>query len=249
MLEGLATWGRFGVFAAQIGWRLLVPPHFWGATIEQLWVICARCIGPVLAVNMPVGMVIALQALEIFSLFGSERLLSSLVCVAMLRELAPVMASVLVAAQGGSSVAAELGAMRVQEEIDATEVMAVDSLRLHAVPRILALTLAAPILYAVGAAAGIAGSFVTAVWLKGEPGGIFLASMWALAEPIDAWAGLLKTLCFGATIGLVAGFHGYYVTGGAAGVGRAVNQTVVRSVLGFVTLNYVLTSLLYGGVQ
>ncbi len=179
-------------------------------------------------------------------MFGAQRLLSSLVSVAVLRELAPVLASVLVAAQGGSSCAAELGAMRIKEELDATEVMAIDSLRLHVAPRVLALTIAAPVLYVFGAVAGLSGSFLTAVLVRGETAGVFLSELWLLTSPVDVWAGVLKTTVFGVTIGLIAAFHGYTATGGAAGVGRAVNQTVVRSVLAFITINYLLTSAIYG---
>lgn len=244
--EALSAWGDFALFCGQVGWRLVTGPRYVGETISHLWVTASRCLGPVIAVNVPCGMVISLQGLEIFSLFGAHRLLSSLVSVAVLRELAPIMASVLIAAQGGSACAASLGAMRVREELDATEVMAIDSMRLHVVPRIVALTLAGPVLYAVGATAGVLGSYFTAVVLRGEAAGVFWGELWALSQPLDLWAGLLKTLVFGATIGMVAGYHGFTVTGGAAGVGRAVNLTVVRSVLAFVTINYFLTTAMYG---
>ncbi len=242
-LSGL---GRFGVFVGQVSLRLLTPPLLAGQVLSQIWLNAMRCLGPVVAVNFPFGSVIALQGLEIFDLFGAQRLLSSLVSVAVLRELAPVLASVLVAAQGGSACAAELGAMRIQEELDATEVMALDAMRVHVVPRVLALTATCPLLYVAGAIAGISGSYLIAVVVRGEPSGIFLHELWALTSPIDVWAGVLKTTIFGATIGLIAAFHGYSATGGAAGVGRAVNQTVVRSVLAFITINYFLTSALYG---
>ena len=252
MLSGLTDtltgFGRFAIFAGEIGRRMLTPPWFFTSVVDQTWKTCSRCLGPVIAVNFPFGSVIALQGLVIFDLFGAQRLLSSLVSVAVLRELAPVLASVLVAAQGGSSCAAELGAMRIKEELDATEVMAIDSLRLHAMPRVIALTIAAPLLYIFGAVAGLGGSFLTAVVVRGEPAGVFLSELWLLTSPLDVWAGVIKTSIFGATIGLIAAFHGFYATGGAAGVGRAVNQTVVRSVLAFITINYFLTSALYGGV-
>jgi phospholipid/cholesterol/gamma-HCH transport system permease protein len=176
----------------------------------------------VVAVTLPFGMVIALQGLEIFRMFGAERLLSSLVSVAVLRELSPVLASVLVAAQGGSSTAAELGSMRIKEEIDATEVMAVDGLQYLVLPRFLGLMLATPLLNIAGNVAGLVGGYVMAVWIEGEPGGIFL--------------------------GLVACYQGYNTTGGAAGVGRAVNDTVVQAVLVFIVANYFLTSALFGGM-
>lgn len=242
----LAGLGRFGRFGGQIAHALLTPPWYPREMVRHTAIISMRCLLPVLAVTLPIGMVIALQGLEIFRVFGAERLLSSLVSVTVLRELAPVMASVLVAAQGGASVAAELGAMRIKEELDATAVMAVDPLRFHAVPRIVALSVACPLLYVAGASAGVFGGYVSAVLLKSEPGGIYWANLWALSTPLDLWGGLLKTSVFGVVIGMVAAFHGYLASGGAAGVGRAVNDTVVRAVLAFVAANYLLTSALFG---
>lgn len=244
--EGLSTWGRMTLFAGQLAWRMITPPRFVDQAIRHLWITTRRCLGPVIAVNVPCGMVIALQGLEVFALFGAHRLLSSLISVAVLRELAPIMAGVLIAAQGGSACAAELGAMRIKEELDATEVMAIDSMRMHVVPRVMGLTMAGPLLTLIGAAAGLGGSYVTAVWLRGESSGVFFNELWALSQPMDLWAGLLKALTFSAAIGLIAAFHGFYATGGASGVGRAVNQTVVRSVLTMVIANYLLTTLLYG---
>ena len=247
--EQLRALGRFGVFMGQVAVRAGRRPLFLSETLQHVWTTSLRCLLPVVAVTLPFGMVIALEGLEIFRLFGAERMLSSLVSVAVLRELSPVLASVLIAAQGGSSCAAELGAMRIKEEIDATEVMAVDGIKLHVVPRVLALTLACPLLNVVGSVAGLTGGWFTAVVVKGEQSGIFLGSLWALTTPIDVWGGTLKTLMFGAIIGLIAAYHGYYASGGAAGVGRAVNDTVVHSVLVFITFNYLLTSALFSGVM
>lgn len=247
VFDTLRRLGRFSLFAGQVGVRCLRPPWHLDAMLEQTWITTTRCLLPVIAVTAPFGMVLSLQGLEIFEMFGAQRLLSSLVSVAVLRELSPVLACVLVAAQGGSSVAAELGAMRIKEELDATEVMAVDSLRYHVVPRVLAMTLACPLLNVVGSAAGLLGGFFTAVVVKGETAGVFMAELWALTVPADVWAGVLKTTIFGATIGLIAAWHGFHASGGAAGVGRAVNRTVVHAVLAFITLNYFLTSAIFGG--
>ncbi len=247
-METLAGLGRFGIFAAQVLRRVVDPSWSAADLSRQLWLVATRCAGPVVAVTLPFGMVIALQGLQIFALFGSERLLASLVSVAVIRELSPVLASVLVAAQGGSAFAAELGSMRIKEELDATEVMAVDGIAYHVVPRVLALTLACPILHLLGSVAGIAGAFITAVLFKGEPAGIFMAQLWSFTQPADLWGSLLKTAIFGAIIGLTSCYLGYTASGGAAGVGRAVNETVVRSVLAFITANYFLTTALFGGL-
>jgi len=248
MLDALAAIGRFGTFSSHIARRVFRRPLFVSQVMEQTWTTSIRCLLPVVAVTFPFGMVMSLQGLKIFGLFGAERMLASLISIATLRELSPVLASVLVAAQGGASCAAALGAMRIQEEIDATEVMAIDALKFHVVPRVLALTIACPLLNVAGSVAGVAGGYFTAVVVKGESGGIFLAELWSFTGPMDIWGGILKTTVFGLAIGLIACYHGYRTTGGAAGVGRAVNDTVVHSVVVFITLNYFMTSALFGSV-
>ena len=117
MLETLSTIGRFGNFAGGIAIRMTRRPVFYREVLGQVWTTTVRCFLPVIAVTFPFGMVFALQGLEIFRIFGAERMLSSLISIATLRELSPVLASVLVAAQGGSSCAASLGAMRIKEEL------------------------------------------------------------------------------------------------------------------------------------
>lgn len=238
--------GRFGQFTAQVAWRVLTPPWEHRELARQIWSVTVRCAVPVAAVVFPLGMVLALQVLQIFSLFGTRQMLSGMVTVAVFREISPVLASALVAAQGGSAFAAELGAMRTEEELDATEVMAVDPLRVHVVPRVVAAVVATPMLNLLGTASGIAGGWFTAVLLKGEPSGVYLANLWELTSPADLWGSLLKTVVFGAIIGLVATWRGTTASGGAEGVGRAVNDTVVVAVTAFVVVNYFLTTALFG---
>lgn len=242
----LAGLGRFGRFVARLVRRAVTPPWEGRALVHHLWSVFARCVLPVLATTVPLGMVMALQALAIFDQFGAQRLLSPLISVATFRELSPVLASVLVAAQGGSSFAAELGAMRIREELDATEVMGVDPLRVHVVPRLLALVFACPLLNLAGSLGGISGGWLCAVGLNGEPSGIYWANLWALTHPVDLFGGFLKTVVFGWIIGLVATYFGYHATGGAPGVGRAVNDTVVVGCTSFIVANYFLSSALYG---
>lgn len=246
MENALAALGRFGLFSARVAVRVVTPPWNPRDFFVHTWTVTVRCVGPVMAVTFPFGMVIGLQGLAIFEMFGAQRLLPSLIAVAVLRELSPVLASVLVAAQAGSSFAAELGSMRIKEELDATEIMAVDSLRWHVVPRVMALIVACPILNTLGDVAGLAGGYTMSVLIQGEPGGIFMANLWSFVTLADLGFGLVKTAIFGAIIGTVACYHGYFTTGGAAGVGQAVNDTVVRATLAFFATNYVLTSAMFG---
>jgi phospholipid/cholesterol/gamma-HCH transport system permease protein len=246
MQDLLAGIGRFGLWMGRVGLRAATPPWRPAMVLQHTWDVLLRCLLPVCAVTFPFGFVIALQGLDIFDLYGAQRMLPSLLSVAVLRELSPVLASVLVAAQGGSAFAAELGAMRIKEEIDATEAMAVDSVRWHVAPRVLALILSCPILHVFGAVAGIAGGWVLAVLLRHEPSGVFMQQLWALTHPFDLWSGILKTLLYGGIIGLIACWHGYFARGGAAGVGKAVNDTVVHCTIAFFLANYLLSSAMFG---
>jgi phospholipid/cholesterol/gamma-HCH transport system permease protein len=248
MLQRLSTLGRFGTFSGQVLWRSVTPYWEIDATASHLWALWWRCLLPVLATTTPLGMVMALQGLQIFDLYGAQRLLSPLVSVATFRELSPVLASVLVAAQGGSSFAAELGAMKISEELDATEVMAIDPLRVHVVPRFLAVLIACPMLNLAGSLGGIVGGFVSAVIIKGETAGIYWANLWLMTRMSDLFGGFVKTLVFGAIIGLVACWFGTQAKGGAPGVGRAVNDTVVWACTTFIVVNYFLTSALFGAI-
>jgi phospholipid/cholesterol/gamma-HCH transport system permease protein len=248
-METIRTIGRFSVFSGQVLRRTALLQWDLSSVIRHMDTTIRRCIFPVLAVVFPFGMVISLQGLEVFKLFGAERMLASLASVAIIRELSPVLASILVAAQAGSANAAELGAMRIEEELDATEVMAVDSISFHVVPRVIALVVACPILNILGTIGGLAGSFVTAVFVKGENGAIFISELGAYTTLFDIGASFFKTAIFGLIIGLVSCFAGYYTTGGAPGVGRAVNNTVVYSVLMFFAANYFLTSAMFGAVN
>lgn len=244
--DNLAALGSFGRFAGRVLVRAATPPWAPGDIAHHVLLLATRCALPVTAVVAPAGMVLALQGLMVFEQFGAQRMLSSLVVVAVIRELSPVLASMLVAAQGGSAFAAELGAMRVREELDATEVMAIDGVRVHAVPRVIAATVATPLLDLLGTVAGVLGAWLIAVPVQGEPNGPFWANLWGLARPGDLAGSLFKTAVFGLLIGLVATWKGWHATGGAAGVGRAVNATVVVAVTASIVANYFLTSMLLG---
>jgi len=215
--------------------------------LQQASTLASRCFVPVNVTIFPFGAVMGLQGMQIFDLFSAHRLVSTLLAQFVIQELGPVLAAVLVAAQGGSSIAAELGTMRIKEEIDATEVMAVDSIGWHVVPRLLAMAGVVPLLVIVANFFGIFGSYCVAVGLYEQPHGIFMAHLTENIGTYDLLCSALKGLFFGVLVGLIATFKGYYARGGAEGVGRAVNDTVVLSVMFILIFNYLLSSLLYQG--
>lgn len=243
-LRTLASFARFGGRVAST-----VPTRGWSLRelTDHAGTLIARCFLPVAATIFPFGAVIGVQGMAIFDLFSAHRLLSSLLSLVIIRELAPVLAAVLVAAQGGASFAAELGAMRIKEELDATAVMGVDPVAWHVVPRVLAMALVVPLLTTVANAMGVLGGYVVAVALYDQDHGVFVHHMAQLIGPWDLLASAFKGLVFGVLVGLISTWRGYGTTGGAEGVGRAVNDTVVYSVMFILVLNYQLSSLLFGG--
>lgn len=230
-------------FLAACFW-MFKPPFFIRETIENMRKVGYQCLLPVLAVVGPTGMVTALQSMYIFDIFGAHRLLSSLLAEGMFRELAPTLASIMIAAQAGSAIAGEIGTMRVKEEIDALEVMSVNPFQYLIVPRFLALAIMCPLINIIASLSGIVGGYAVAVLLKGLNHGIFMANLFGFLKFSHIAGGMLKASIFGLIVGILSCYKGYYVTGGALGVGRAANTTVVHSILAIVCLNYFLTSLL-----
>ncbi len=240
--------GEVGLFFLNaINWALRPPYHF-GEWVRVMNSLGWRCLVPVVLVVGPMGAAVSLQGMKLLQMFGTEHMLSSMLSVAILREISPVMASMMVASQAGSSIAAELGAMRVKEEIDALEVMAVNPIQRLVVPRLLAGLVITPFLNAFASFVGLVGGYIVAVPIKGQNLGTFMSNLYSIVGPEDLTIGLIKTSCFGLAITTIACYYGYNVTGGAEGVGRAANRTVVYSVVVVLLINYFLSSLFYGKV-
>ena len=235
-------------FSASAVWASRRPPYFLHETLRQMYVISSRCFLPVVAVVVPMGAIVALQGLIIFRIFGLERLLSGLLFTSVFREIAPGVASMMVASQAGSSMAAELGTMRVKDEIDAQEVMAVNPLQNLIMPRLVAGTVMNPLLTVIGCVLGVVGGWLVAVPLKGVNHGAFMANLYALVTMADIYQGLTKATIFGVIISMVSCYHGFHASGGAAGVGRAANRAVVQAVIALSIVNYFVSSAFFGFV-
>lgn len=236
--------GLFGFFCWNVARAMLRPPFFWHETIRAMYTTGFQCLIPVLAIVVPTGMVTTLQGLQVFEMFGAQRLLSSLLAEAIFRELAPTLVSIMVASQAGSAVSGEIGTMRVTQEIDAMEVMAIDPFQYVIVPRLIALALMVPIINGIASIAGIMGGYAVAIGLKGLNSGVFMSNLFAFTKMSHIWGGMFKACVFGLLVGLISCYKGYHVSGGALGVGRAANTTVVYSILLIVCVNYFLTSAL-----
>jgi phospholipid/cholesterol/gamma-HCH transport system permease protein len=184
-----------------------------------------------------------LQAANFLTLFGALDRLGGFFVLASIREFAPFVTGVVVAGVAGTAITADLGARKIREELDALQVLGVDPIKNLVVPRFLSLMLITGLLDIYALIFGITGG-IFAELLYGAPLGGFFATLFTNASVTDLWASVLKTTLFGAIIAIVCCYKGMNASGGAEGVGRAVNEAVVISFIGFFAFNYVFTQTL-----
>lgn len=194
------------------------------------------------------GMVVALQSIYGLRAFSAEGRVGGLVAVGLAREVAPVFSAIMVTARAGSAMAAELGNMRVTEQIDAISTMGVSPVQYLLSPRLLASVLMVPLLCILYTSVGMTGAYLVAVGLMGGDSGVFMQSVRDFAVPSDLFMGITKASVFGFIISSISCRHGFYASGGARGVGRATTNAVVESCVTVLIANYVLTQMLLGGV-
>ncbi|MFZ6184756.1 MlaE family ABC transporter permease [Nannocystis pusilla] len=223
---------------------LVTGPRYLVETLRVMDLLIRRCLIPVGLAVAPVGAVISLQGAGLFRMFGAESLLSSLLATAIFREYSPALASVMVAAQAGSSIAARIGTMKVRGQIDALAVMSVDPIRYVVVPGLIACIIVTPLLSVLTTLLGLVSGWFFAVPVMGVDHGSFLANLYAQVSLVDLWVGLGKCMAFGTAVGLIAGFLGLRTSGGATGVGKAANDTVTLTIVLILVADYFVSMLL-----
>jgi phospholipid/cholesterol/gamma-HCH transport system permease protein len=188
------------------------------------------------------GMVLSLQMVHAFKQFQAEGLVGGVVALSLTREISPVFTGLMVTARAGSAWAAELGNMRVTEQIDALTTMAVSPVQYLLTPRLLASVLMVPLLCVIYTCVGMAGAYLVAVqWLNVDPG-MFFARAKQYAFPKDFFMGEIKACTFGFLISAISCRQGFYASGGARGVGLATTRAVVQSAVAILIANYLLTT-------
>lgn len=195
--------------------------------------------------TMFTGMVLALQTFTGFQRVHAEQFVASVVALAMLRELAPVLVGLMVTGRVGSSMAAEIGTMRVTEQIDALKALATDPIQYLFVPRVIAGIIMLPFLTVLGDALGIYGGYIVAVKLLNTNPVVYKQNTFQFLALSDLWSGLIKSAVFGLILTLTGCVRGYYTTGGAEGVGRATTYAVVSASLIILLSDFFLTKLLF----
>ncbi len=211
--------------------------------LEQMDFVGVGSLLIVALVSLFVGMVFSLQSVSAFRQFGAESYVASTVAIALTRELAPVFASIVIAARAGAGMATELGAMRTTEQIDALSTMAVNPVQYLVAPRVIATTVMTPILTMLFNMIGMAGAYFVAVNLQGVDGGVFLENTRWFLDPNDVAQGLAKSMVFGASLSLISCYQGFNASGGAKGVGIGTTRAVVASFVTILVLDYFLTDI------
>jgi phospholipid/cholesterol/gamma-HCH transport system permease protein len=244
-LAVLAHVGAIALFAARAVSHLFRPPFYPRELLQQLVQIGWLSLPVVGLTAVFTGGALALQIYAGGARFNAETVVPSIVAIGITRELGPVLGGLMVAARVASSIAAEIGTMKVTEQIDALVTLSTNPLKYLAVPRILAATLAVPVLVAAGDAIGIAGGWLVGVNRLGFNSSVYLQNTADFLESWDIVSGLIKGAVFGFLVALMGCYHGMTSGRGAQGVGRATKAAVVAASVSILAANYVLTELFF----
>lgn len=241
----LQSLGRLAIFTIKAVLHCFLPPYFG----RQLW----RQIIDIGYYSLPVvgmtalftGMVLALQSYTGFTRFNAESAIAGVVVLSITRELAPVLAGLMVAGRVGAAIAAEIGTMRVTEQIDALSTLSVNPFKYLIAPRVIAGTLMLPILVLIGDIIGVYGGYVVAIYRLEFSSGSYLAQTWDILESMDVISGLVKAGVFGFIVSVLGCYHGYNSGRGAQGVGAATTNAVVSASIMILIFNYIITQIFF----
>ena len=247
--EGILTLlqkiGALMIFMGQALIHCCAPPFFFRQTIRQLIDIGYYSLPVVGMTALFTGMVLALQSYTGFTRFNAEGAIAGVVVLSVTRELAPVLAGLMVAGRVGAAIAAEIGTMRVTEQIDAMTTLSVNPFKYLIAPRIIASTLMLPVLVFIGDIIGVLGGYVIAVYSLGFGSGSYLSQTWDILETMDVVSGLVKAAVFGFMVALLGCYNGYNSQRGAQGVGAATTNAVVSASMLILIFNYILTQIFF----
>ncbi len=236
--------GIFSTFIQSIA-LLFVPPFRPKLFMKQMEFVGVESSFIVLLTGVFIGMVFALQSSYAFKLFGAQNLIGPSVALSLTREIGPILTALMVTGRVGSAMAAELGTMKVTEQIDALATMSINPIQYLITPRVLASIVMLPMLTVLFDFVGILGSYFMAVTLLGLNGQHFINNTVYALNYKDVYIGLIKAGVFGAIIAVVGCYKGYFARKGAEGVGKATTQAVVIASVSILVTDYFLTALLF----
>ena len=241
----LSTVGRLSLFASQGVYHCFTPPYYPRLLLKQFINIGYYSLPVVGLTTLFTGMVLALQSYTGFSRFSAEGAVATVVVLSVTRELAPVLAGLMVAGRVGASIAAEIGTMRVTEQIDALVTLTANPFKYLIAPRLIAGVIMLPLLVLVGDIIGIFGGYVVAIYSLDFGPESYLHNTWEYLERIDVVSGLVKAAVFGFIVSLMGCYHGFNSGRGAQGVGAATTNAVVSASILILIFNYLLTQILF----
>ncbi len=244
-LNGAKGIGRMGCFFGQTLLCAATPPLKLSWVVKQIWFIGYQSTLVILLTGVFSGMVLGLQGFHTLNRFGSTALLGPMVALSLIKELGPVLSALMVTGRAGSAITAEIGIMRISEQIDALELMGLNPYRYLIVPKVIAGLLALPLLTAIFDVVGIFGGYFVGGKLLGVGEGTYFGEMANYVKMDDILEGLYKSLSFGVLITWVCCYKGYFAGFGAEGVSRATTQAVVLSSVLILFWDYMMTSLLF----
>jgi phospholipid/cholesterol/gamma-HCH transport system permease protein len=242
-LELLRANGRLFVFTMDAVTSIFRPPFYWSLLFQQMMRIGFFSLPVVGLTAFFTGGVLALQIYIGAARYGAEQFVPTVVLVGILRELGPVIAGLMVAGRVAAAIAAELGTMRVTEQIDALITLATRPMKYLVVPRLVAAVITMPILVAIADSIGVLGGYVASTQSLGFTGSVYLNTTMSNLNNDDVASGLIKAFFFGFIIAVMGCYHGFHSKGGAQGVGAATTNAVVTSSILILFANYLLTNI------
>ncbi len=246
VLAAFEDLGRMILFAVEVVAWAFRPPFRPELIIAQMAFIGVGSVFIVAATGLSAGMVFALQMNYALKQFAAEGYVGGSVAFSLARELAPVFTALMVTGRAGSAIATELGTMRVTEQIDAMESMAVNPIQYLVVPRIIASIAMFPLLTMIFDVIGYGGGYVMGIFVANIPVGPFVEHTREFIVPGDIFHGLLKAVVFGAIVSVITTWRGYAASGGARGVGEGTTRGVVTSSIAVLAADYVITFISVG---
>jgi len=237
--------GRLARFTVRSVAAIFTPPVYGGLIGQQIMRIGYFSLPVVGLTALSTGAVLALQIYLGGNRYGAEAIVPQIVVLGITRELGPVIAGLMVAGRVAAAIAAEIGTMRVTEQIDALTTLATNPIKYLVVPRLVAAVLSMPVLTAIGDAIGVYGGYLVATQNLGFTGSIYLKNTVDFATSQDILSGLYKAAVFGFIIALMGCYNGFNSKGGAQGVGAATTNAVVSSCILILAADFVLTALLF----
>ncbi|MCM2356779.1 MAG: MlaE family lipid ABC transporter permease subunit [Geobacteraceae bacterium] len=243
-LSLLREMGRMVNFLVYALYKIISSPGKPIHILKQLYFIGAKSFFVIFLTASFTGMVLGLQGYYTLTKFGSEGMLGSAVALSLIRELGPVLSALMVTGRAGSAITAEIGIMKITEQIDALRTMALEPFKYLVSPKIVGAVIAVPLLCAIFDVVGIYGGYLVGVKLLGVNPGAYFHEMEKSVEWKDVYSGIIKSISFGVIISWVCCYKGYYAGHGAEGVSRATTSAVVMSSVLVLIWDYFLTSIL-----